>query len=202
MNTGNQGHIDENRRVVAAFDFDGTLTRKDTFLEFTRYVKGNGAYIFGLIVLFPSFLRHIFDQDRFKEIFLTHFFQGTRVEELTKKGKEFCSEKMPGLIRSDIYERLESHKREGHLCLIVTASFSFWIAPWAEAMGIPCLCSEAEVIAGKLSGKLKGSNCKGREKVRRLEEYLGHYKITYVYAYGNSSGDNEMLQWANEGVWV
>ena len=35
--------------TIHAFDFDGTLTRRDTLIEFIRYVKGNKEFLIGFL---------------------------------------------------------------------------------------------------------------------------------------------------------
>lgn len=34
--------------TIYAFDFDGTLTTRDTLIEFIRYAKGNASTFWGL----------------------------------------------------------------------------------------------------------------------------------------------------------
>ena len=41
---------------ICAFDFDGTLTKKDTFVEFIRYVHGERKTITGFLLHFPVLL--------------------------------------------------------------------------------------------------------------------------------------------------
>ena len=40
-------------KKVYAFDFDGTLTTKDTLLAFIRYAKGTGKTILGALLFSP-----------------------------------------------------------------------------------------------------------------------------------------------------
>jgi phosphatidylglycerophosphatase C len=54
---------------------------------------------------------------------------------------------------------------------------------------------------GRCTGRLAGENCRGPEKARRLTELLaGRGALTW--AYGDSSGDREMLAMARHPVRV
>ena len=48
---------------------------------------------------------------------------------------------------------------------------------------------------GGITGRLVGRNCRGPEKVARLREHFGR-NVTLAAAYGDSSGDREMLAMA------
>ena len=45
----------------------------------------------------------------------------------------------------------------------------------------------------RFTGKLDGANCRGAEKVRRLREVFGEDMMRLEAAYGDTSGDKEML---------
>ena len=41
------------KKGIAFFDFDGTITTHDTFLEFIRFCKGTSAYYMGFLLNAP-----------------------------------------------------------------------------------------------------------------------------------------------------
>ena len=43
-----------------------------------------------------------------------------------------------------------------------------------------------------------GNNCNGGEKVHRIKEAIQGKKFDKTIAFGDTSGDKEMLEWANE----
>ncbi|MNN87765.1 hypothetical protein D3C81_2053630 [compost metagenome] len=50
---------------------------------------------------------------------------------------------------------------------------------------------------GRVTGAFAGENCRGMEKVRRLREAYGD-DMTLAAAYGDTSGDTEMIAIAAE----
>jgi glycosyltransferase 2 family protein len=55
------------------------------------------------------------------------------------------------------------------------------------------LCTELEQVQGQWRPRLASPNCKGPEKVRRLEQHLGPLEGLTIEAYGDSKGDRELL---------
>ncbi len=78
---------------------------------------------------------------------------------------------------------------------LVSASILDYLIPWAEDMGFTdVLATKLEIDAkGIITGNFSGKNCKGDEKVRRLEECVNDLEKHEIYAYGDSRGDKEIL---------
>ena len=184
------------KNVIAFFDFDGTITRKDTLFEIIRFQKGAAALYAGMAVLSPLlvlFRLKMISNQRMKEIVLTFFFRNMPADEFQRKCTAFCRERLPALLRPKALNALAWHKAEGHIVYIVTASAENWVAPWSNSLGIPCLGSQLAVTGGRITGLLHGRNCNGDEKVCRIKEAVHLTTFHTIYAYGDSSGDKEML---------
>lgn len=184
------------KNVIAFFDFDGTITRKDTLFEIVRFQKGAAALYVGMALLSPLlvlFKMKLISSQRMKEIVLRHFFRNTPANEFQRQCTEFCRDRLPALLRPKALNALAWHKAEGHIVYIVTASAENWVAPWSNSLGIPCLGSRLEVAEGRLTGNLQGLNCNGDEKVCRIREAVHLTTFNTVYAYGDSNGDQAML---------
>jgi len=189
--------------AIAAFDFDGTLTRTDTMLAFCRFVRGNRLFVLDLLLLSPMLVGYvlgIIPNDRAKQQFLRKILGGMEASTLYAQGGAFCREVLPQLLRPEMMEKLQAHREKGDMCLLVTASLPFWTAPFAAAHDMVLVASAPEIVAGYFTGNLAGQNCYGPEKVRRLEAALAEKGIAPPYttraAYGDSRGDREMLAWA------
>jgi HAD superfamily hydrolase (TIGR01490 family) len=184
-------------RVVAAFDFDGTLTTRDSLLPFVASVVGWPKVGRAFTSSAPQFARR--DRDAAKEKFLAAAVGGMSYDALRAAGASFARSIV---ITPEMQRRVHWHQREGHDIVIVSASLDVYLVDAASRIGITdVLCSSLEVDDGRVTGRLVGGNCRGPEKAKRLSEFLGDADTT-LWAYGDSSGDNEMLALASRPMRV
>lgn len=195
-------------RPVAFFDFDGTLTRSDSLIPFLRQVRG-ARFALDLLEFSPwlgAYALRLMKNDYAKEALLSKALAGMSLDNLRKQGQIFAAERIPSMLRPDTMSRLREHQERGHLCVLVSASLDIYLEPWCQKNGFDfCLSSSlATDKDGRASGKLKGANCYGEDKVRRIQNLLENIGMVppYVYAYGDSKGDIPMLSLANEGFLV
>lgn len=192
-----------NKPVIAAFDFDGTITKRDTLLPFLFFAAGKRATIRKLFKLMPYFIGYIFHRvtrQEIKEMVLQRFFGGMPIGQLREIGEAFAhSEALKRLVIPNAIKRLDWHRRQKHCCILVSASLDIYLDPWHQRAGFTnVICSELEIDKhGIVTGKLRGLNCWGPEKERRVEELLGPRENYILYAYGDSRGDKEMLEAAD-----
>jgi phosphatidylglycerophosphatase C len=189
--------------VIAAFDFDGTLTYRDTLIPFLRFAFGDWVVLKKIFALLPhlaGFPLGLISRQKAKELILTSFLKGLPLSTVNTWGKAFAESKLRFLIRNKIYQKLKKHQAEGHTCVLISANLSFYLEPWGEQEGLDgVLASRLEVDSnGVITGRLQGKNCWGEEKVRKLVEAYGP-KVGYtLFAYGDSKGDQELLDFADE----
>ncbi len=185
------------KAVVAAFDFDGTITYRDTMFPFLRHALGPAAFARGGMLSLPvlaAYVAGLMANDVAKARTFARFIGGMKLEELRRHGESFAAERLPRLVRPQALERLQWHREQGHRCVIISASLDLYLEPWATAMEIEALCTRLEVDeAGHVSGALATANCYGAEKLRRMEQVLGPREDYVLYAYGDSRGDRELL---------
>lgn len=190
------------KKVVAAFDFDGTITYCDTLFPFLFSFNNLGKMViktFQLIPVFLSFVMGKSSREMVKEAILTRFIKGIPQHTLGQIGSNFALNKLNRLIKPSALERIQWHRQQGHCCILISASIETYLEPWAKQIGFShILTSQLEIDAeANATGKLKGRNCRGPEKIRRLEELLGKPKDYILYAYGDSPGDRELLAYAD-----
>lgn len=193
----NEKNKDE-RPVVAAFDFDGTLTYRDTLSSFLLYAAGPLKTTWCLLLQLPILVAFVLgraSRQEVKERVLKQFFAGESMDKLRHMGKIFAKEQLSRHLRPESMERLKWHLQQGHRCVLVSASVDVYLEPWAKSAGFSdALTSKVAFDAeGNVTGKLIGLNCRCQEKVRRLRELLGPLEKYHIYAYGDSRGDKEML---------
>lgn len=185
--------------ILALFDFDGTLTRRDTLLDFIRFYRGNVSLYRGLIQLAPTLLAFklgFIPNWIAKERTLTHFFGGESAARFAERGTDYAKQRLPQIIRPSALRKLQELKQQQATVYVVSASAEGWIQPWCESLGLHLIATRLEVQHEKITGKIAGKNCYGPEKAQRIRELLSlaHYEI---YAYGDSRGDREMLELAH-----
>lgn len=83
--------------------------------------------------------------------------------------------------------------------MLISASVDTYLVPWAQRVGFDKVATSLlEIDANQcITGRLVGKNCWGPEKVRRLQELVGPKEGYVLYAYGDTRGDRELLQYAD-----
>jgi phosphatidylglycerophosphatase C len=189
------------KKGIAFFDFDGTITRKDTLLEFIRYTKGNFGYFVGFGINLPFLLAYklrIISNQSAKERVLKFFFRGTKVEDFKKMCEDFGRRVIPGLVRSKALEEINRLKSQDVIVVVVSASPENWIIDWAKQSGVEMIGSRLEISDDWITGKILGKNCHGDEKVVRIKQVYDLANYNVVAAYGDSEGDKAMLALAQQ----
>ncbi len=191
-----------NKPVVAAFDFDGTLTRRDTLLPFLLHTLGAAAVARHALILSPTLAGYalgLIHNGIAKERVFIQCLAGMHIDVLQRQAAQFAEHELPALIRGEALQRLGWHKQQGHRCVVISASLELYVQPWARKAGFDDVIATHLEIAGdgRITGKLAGANCFGAEKVRRLEALLGSRSGYTLYAYGDSKGDKELLSYAD-----
>lgn len=186
---------------LVLFDFDGTITTKDTLAEFMKFYHGNVRYAIGLAVLSPILASYIFKlmpNWKSKQYFLSWFLKDENVDKFNEKCLQFSKHYLPKLIRPQALESVHEHKKRGATVAVVSASAEHWVKPWCDEQGILCIATKLEIKDNKLTGNLSGKNCHGPEKVCRIKENFTLKEYKNIIAYGDTSGDKEMLAIANQ----
>ena len=184
------------------FDFDGTLTRRDTLLPFLRRTRGASRTSIALLATSLLLLR---DRDAAKEAVLRRLLAGQDVDDLRAAATLFADTVITRALRASALERVESHKSEGHELVIVTASPELYVGQIGERLGFAAvLGTRLETDGnGRLTGRLEGRNCRGAEKVERLRAWLGEADgAVTVHAYGDSAGDRQLWEFADHAYRV
>jgi len=188
-------------RPLVAFDFDGTLTSRDSFTAFLAWRAGPSQYARGLLALAPAAAGFVLNRDRgrLKAAAARRFLAGLTRAELEAAAQDFAAEHGRAILRPDAVRAWRRWQAEGARLLIVTASPEIIVAPIARALGADQLIGTRLAFddADRVTGALEGENCRGPEKARRLREAFGD-EVALEAAYGDTDGDREMLALAEE----
>ena len=187
------------KKEIAFFDFDGTITTKDTLLEFIKFVKGSFYFYWGFIINAPwllAFKLGIITNQHAKEKILKFFFSKMPVSVFNEHCEQFATKIIPGLIRPGAQKELDTLSQVGVTVVIVSASPENWVGKWSKRNSFDCIGTVLESKNELITGKLVGKNCHGEEKVNRIKDSysLGDYEV--IYAYGDNKGDWPMLNLA------
>lgn len=185
---------------LVLFDVDGTLTRADTMFAFAVFAAGKVRLFLSLWLVSPVLVGMklgLVDRGRAKGLLLRVCFAGIAQATLQQAAARFAVERLPGLLRPGAPEQVQAHLDAGNRVLLVSASLDLWLAPIADALGVGLISTEAAWTGGRFVG-LAGANCRGPEKVRRIREQLDLADFSRSIAYGDSSGDTEMLAMADD----
>lgn len=191
------------KRKIAFFDFDGTITTKDTLLEFIRHSKGPARFYLGFILTSPWLIAwklKLISNQTAKEKVLRFFFKHTPLDRFEQDCENFSRDALPALIRPKALREITRLKESGASIVIVSASPENWIRRWTTTLETELLATRLETTPDKdpnkphrLTGKILQKNCHGDEKVRRIREVYTLEEFQEIYTYGDSGGDRPML---------
>ncbi len=204
--------MEREQPVVAAFDFDGTLSTRDNVVPFLHRVAGlrttlGAVGASALYVVTRARAQPI--RDGLKTDVVRRVFAGRDAGLVGDIADEFAADIVRRHLRADAVARAQWHREQGHRVVIVSASFGVYLRPVARQLGLDAvLATELEVGSdGRLTGRLTGANVRGAEKARRLDQWIEDWRTetpdarpVFVWAYGNDGGDRELLTRADRAV--
>jgi len=190
--------------AVAAFDFDGTLTRRDTLLPYLQRGLGWPRFLWALLLSGPwllAFALRLMSNHRAKARLFQVALGGRSDADIALWTSDFVENYLPGQWDKDMLTRLHQHGALGHCRVIVSASPGIYLHAVGRALGVDgVICTELATQDGALTGAMATPNCFGQEKVRRLQAWLvarGLQRPVVLHAYGDSSGDVPLLNLAD-----
>ncbi len=193
---------------VVAFDVDNTLTVRDCVVPFMRRVAGTSTLVFAMVRRPLDVLRMIAakDRDALKAFFVSAAFAGKSVDEVNEIAVAFAEVVAEKWMRPDVAQRLRWHQEQGHVVVLVSASLQPYLDVLGDLLEVDAvLCTGLQETDGVYSGEIVGANCRGAEKVERLHSWCSSAGIpvsAVKYAYGDSSGDHQLLLSVENGVLV
>ncbi len=193
-------------RNIVVFDFDGTLTCKDTFLEIIRFSCGSWKFYKGFLLYSPLLLLmklHLYPNWKAKEKVFSYFFRGWKYTKFVELSIAFA-DKVEKIKRDVVVAKLQEHIKNGDSVYVISASIEEWIRPWCEKYCVSgVIGTKIEVDQkGLIVGKFLTKNCYGREKIYRLLEVEPSREEYSLCVYGDSRGDKEILEFADKGFYI
>ena len=194
--------------VVAAFDFDGTLTRRDTFTPFLLRGLGWPRFLWAIFKCLPwlvGYAAGLVPNGVAKQKLMLRTLKGRSTLEMDDWTTRWLANDFPGQLRDWTMARVAWHQQAGHCCVMVSASPNIYLERVASQLGFDALiCTDMVVADGHLTGWMRTPNCYGEQKVVRLTAWLNARfgvaaaDAVTLYAYGDTPGDKPMLRMAGQ----
>lgn len=196
-------------KIAAIFDLDRTITKKDTFLPFLAIALKKRPYrIFH--ALFLPFAAMFFsfglrNNGWLKQVFLQAIAGGASKLQIKTWSDQLVKDLLNRGVNLEAIEQLNQHRQSGHLTILISASFDFYVRQLADSMSFDkVICTEATwTNDSRLASTGLAVNCYGPVKLQRMREYfLDDRKLWQVVAYSDHCSDLPLLEWADKAVVV
>lgn len=192
--------------IIAAFDFDGTISTTDSLRVFVRDTVGTPRFVAGAVLASPWLIGaalRLVDRGTAKAAFLRASLGARTRAQLEDDAQRFIAGQLPRLLRPEMLARLRQHRSMGHRVVLVSASPGLYLRPWAATVGFDAVLSTELAFDDRerFTGQFAQPNCWGPEKVRRLEAWWTNLPPRVLFVYGDSRGDKEMAERADH-AWI
>lgn len=186
--------------AFAFFDFDDTLAKGDSIFPFLLYcIKRGLAPKWQLFKAAAGFLRWKIQPSSgraVKEMTLS-FIKGRTVDEMDNIARDFFRDVQQKFFFEDAAPELFSLREKGVQIVVVSASSDLYMKVLPEFLPVDAVISTVcETADSCYTGKI-GKNCKGEEKVRRIQAWLTQQGLSIdkerSAGYGDSPSDAPML---------
>ena len=187
---------------LAIFDVDYTITKKETLLEFYKFMLKRDPRLirFAPRALAASFFYvfKVFDASRAKENFIS-FIDGMKQEELLELTKEFYKKTLSHIFYEDAIDTMKRLKNKGYKIYLISASAQFYLDQFYNIQEVDKVIGTIfKCEQGKYSRKIDGENCKGQSKVKRLLAVIKEENIEVdfkqSYMFSDSLSDSPLFE--------
>jgi phosphatidylglycerophosphatase C len=192
---------------LVLFDFDCTLTIRDTIWPFTTFLlkQNQRGYTVRLAALCLSGLLkfHVIPNEYFKRGLAALLVRGRSAQEMDLVAERFHDAYLEKILNQTAVQSLAEHIAHGDEIYIVSSNFDFFLKPLQKKWNLAgIIATRTEVLNGVFTGRIVGNACHGKEKVARVIECFGLTKIKEAVAYGDSASDTFLLDSVKDGYWV
>ncbi len=188
-----------NQQPFALFDFDGTLIKGDSIIQYVRFSHQEKLLsLWGVlkILCYGLFYKlHIVSDEKSKTKTLSFIYK------LPAEKRKLHDQKFAKSMYDSMYKEglalLEYYKKKGYTVLLVSASTQNYMQYLENFLNVPVLSTPVDE-----QGTVH-HNCKGIEKLIRIENYLKQNNVEMdkqkSVAYGDTKSDLPMLVYVHTG---
>jgi HAD superfamily hydrolase (TIGR01490 family) len=193
--------------ALAIFDLDNTLLEGDCENLWCQFLYEHQvvdrSFIDGIEASYREYEAGTMDYPAYVEFFLRPL-TALAPAELERLQSEYLAE-IPPLVRPALRAEADRHRAEGHVLLMISASHHFLVEPIAALMRFDnVICTQAEVVAGRLTGRLAAPSPFREGKVLQLENWIAQrgYNLQGSWSYSDSINDLPLLACTDHPVAV
>lgn len=189
---------------LALFDFDGTITDRETMPSFVSAAVRPNRRVLGRLLLLPLIVGYrlrIVPGTVIRAAICWFGFRGIPAGEVERHGEAFARSALPQTVRPQALARIAWHRARGDRVVVVSGGLDLYLRHWAAAHGLELVCSSLQQCGGRFTGFYHGRQCVRAEKARRVAELYPVHQFGKVFAYGDSPEDLEMLALAHEAYY-
>ena len=194
----------QDARDLALFDFDGTITTRETFPDFIRRAIPPRRRALGTAVFAPLLIGYklkLVPVHALRTALVRYAFSRVPLAEVEAAGASLAADLLPTLVRPAMQARIDWHRARGDTVVVVSGGFDVYLAPWCRAQGLDWICSSLEARDGVLTGRYAGAQCVADEKARRVRERYDLAGYRAVHAYGDTHEDHALLALAHHATY-
>jgi phosphatidylglycerophosphatase C len=189
------------------FDFDGTLTRRDSILPFglclARANPNKRLRTAHFALLMIGLKSRMLSNHQFKERFCRSFLTGESEKDIDDLARMFTVRYLEGILNRPVVETLRSHQQKGDEVYLVSSNFTFLLRPLQQTWNSSgVIATDLEIKSGRFTGRIIGRSCHGPEKLSRVLAVFGSKRVKEATAYGDSRSDRHLLAFVKTAVWV
>lgn len=185
---------------LALFDFDGTITTRETMAAFMYAAVPARRQVWGRLLLAPCVAAYklgALSGIAVRTAVVRVGFAGVPLDHVEAHGESFAASVLPGLLRPEVMARIRWHQGQDDTVAVVSGGLDVYLEPWCRAHGLALVCSMLEHRGGRLTGRYLGAQCVGEEKARRIRAFYELSRYEHIYAYGDTHEDLAMLDLAH-----
>ena len=187
-------------RVAAFFDVDHTLIACNSARKWVEYLWRNGRISIGAALKsvwwLVKYRLSVLDYEQVTAEVVAEY-AGQSVEALSAEVEAWFRADVEPMICAEGRARIEWHRAQGHTLVLLTSGTFFSVAPLQKNLDVPHLvCTELEIVDGKLTGKYLPPSCFGPGKLRAGIAFAEQHGIDLdaSYFYTDSFSDLPMLE--------
>lgn len=194
---------------IAIFDFCNTIINFHSANYFVDFVRIRHATFLNQLLpildpLFKVCVRlKLITSTKYKSI-KVFFLKGIRVSDI----ENIINEYKYYLITCEnrkVVEKINWHKKRGDFLVIASGGYSIYLEKYAKEKKIDkIIATDLEIKKGKFTGFIKGADCMGEEKVKKLMQTLNieKYNLNDSYVYSDDLSDKLIFDLVGNRVFV